>query len=123
MEKVFLLFVIVFAINISICFASTNVTYFYGEPIVINDSNIDILSNEITIDVINSKIKNIFYLKNTSENTISTFFCIPIESREYSITAKNIEIKLNDTNVKRIDSIGEFRNRPIFIMKSKIKRI
>ena len=27
---------------------------------------------------------------------------------------------LNDTNIQRIDSLGEFLNRPIFIMKSKI---
>jgi hypothetical protein len=29
---------------------------------------------------------------------------------------------LDDTNIQRVDSLGEFLNRPIFIMRSKIQK-
>lgn len=98
MKKI-IFFLLVLSINIGYCRASNNITYFYGEPMIVNNSNIEILSNELSIDIINSKINNTFYLKNTSASTISTSFTIPIENKEYSIVANNVEIKLNGTHV------------------------
>ncbi len=99
MKKIFFLLMIVFSFSISVSFAATNVTYFYGEPIKIDDENIEILSNEILIDIINSKIDSIYYLKNNSVDDISTVLSIPLENKDYSITVNNVEIKLNGTSI------------------------
>ena len=42
---------------------------------------------------------------------------------DIGVSTGNDYVELDETNIKRIDDIGEFRNRPIFVMKSKIKRI
>lgn len=104
MKKLFFTFMILFLCSINISFASTNVTYFYGEPIKVDNTNVEILSNELFIDIINSHVSNTFYMKNTSSETIYTILSIPIEHKDFSITANNIEIKLNGTNISFLKS-------------------
>ena len=98
--KLLILLILVGALNFTISNASTFVTYFYLEPIKVESEDIDILSYEILIDSIESKIENTIFLQNTTEKEIETELIIPLENNEYEITIKNLIIKLNDVEVE-----------------------
>lgn len=86
-------------INISFSYASASITYYYGETIKIEDSNVEIISNEITIDTIKSKIENVVFLKNTSNKEINTSITIPLDNKELSISTKALLVKINGVKV------------------------
>ena len=100
MRKLVMLFIIIAVVSFGSVYASNSITYFYGESIEITDSNIDILSNEVTIDVINSKVTNVVLLKNTSDKEIATTIVIPIENKELSVSANNVEILVDGSKVE-----------------------
>ena len=55
---------ILLIISFSNCYASSNITYFYGEALKIENDGVRILSNEVKINTTTSKIENIVLIKN-----------------------------------------------------------
>lgn len=92
--------------------ASTSATYFYEEPIILeNKENIEILSNEIKIDTTSSKIQNIFLLKNTSDKEIKTKVSIKLEDEKLSTTITDLNIEVNNlklTHIEENDGVFSF---------------
>ena len=97
----FILLVILLISN-TISIAASPITYLYLDAIKIDDSNIEIISNEIIIDTVTSKIENTIYLKNTSDKEIEMNLEIPLENEELNISIKNLVIKLNDVQVESV---------------------
>lgn len=83
--------------------AASYATYFYGEPIVIEKGEeIEILSNEISIDIKNSSIKNIFLLKNNLNNDVTSKISIKLENDMLSTSINNLKILVNKLEIKNI---------------------
>lgn len=100
--NVFLIAVIFFFVNHTISFGASSITYLYLDSIKIEDSNIDILSNEILIDTTTSKIEYSINLKNTSDKEIETNLLIPLENEDLNISIKDLVIKLNNVQVEYV---------------------
>lgn len=118
MEKVItgiLISIIIILINCTNSIAASSITYLYLDSIKIEDSNIEILSNEVLIDTTTSKIENTIYLKNTSDKEINFNLDIPLENEELGISIKDLAIKLNDVQVEYVK--GEKGN---YLVKTKI---
>lgn len=113
--KLVLILVLFLLANCTISFGASSITYLYLDSIKINDSNINILSNEILIDTTTSKIENTIYLKNTSDQEIEMDLAIPLENEELNISIKDLIIKLNDVQVEYVK--GEKGN---YIVKTRI---
>lgn len=101
MKKILLTFFLMLLLlsNIKVCNASSYVTYYYGEAIKIENSNVEILSNEITIDLTTSKIDNVILLRNTTNEEINTSIIIPLENQNLSTSINNLSIILNGFKV------------------------
>ena len=96
--------------------AASNITYFYAEPIKIEDENIDIISNELVIDTTTSIITNEFLIENTSMDEVKIKIIFPIENKEFSISVNGLEILLDDTKVEyTVNEDGSF------VVNTKIK--
>ena len=91
-------------LNSTISIGASSITYLYLDAIKIDNSNIEILSNELSIDTTKSKIKNTIKLKNTSNKEIETNLAIPLENKELNISIKNLVIKLNGVKVEYVKS-------------------
>lgn len=98
------IFVILLLISHNICIGATSTTYLYLDAIKIDDSNIEILSNEIVIDTTTSKIENTINLKNTSDKEIEMNLTFPLENEQLGISIKDLVIKLNDVKVEYVKS-------------------
>lgn len=101
MKKILLtiFFVLIFFIKFNVCYSSSYVTYYYGEAIKVEKSDVEILSNEITIDLTTSKINNVVFLKNTTNEEINTSIILPLENQNFSTTINNLSIVLNGFKV------------------------
>ena len=97
----FILIVFLF-VNSSISIGSSSTTYLYLNAIKIEDSNIEILSNELLIDTTTSKIENTINLKNTSDKEIEMNLAFPLENEQLDISIKDLVIKLNDVQVEYV---------------------
>ena len=99
MKKVILIVafaLLFFVINIGNCYASRAITYFYAEGIKIEERDIEIISYEMKIDMLNSKVRVRAFLQNNAETDITTEIEIPIENKELDVTVHNVLFKLND---------------------------
>lgn len=106
--KVILLLLIVLSIN-SICFASSSVTYFYGEGIKIDDKDVEILSYEMNVDQETSKVKNVILLNNNENKDKVIKITLPLENKEYSTTIHDLEILIDGVKVEYIkNDEGEY---------------
>lgn len=110
-----LISLIIILINCTNSIAAGSITYLYLDSIKIEDSKIEILSNEVLIDTTTSKIENTIYLKNTSDKEINFNLDIPLENEELGISIKDLAIKLNDVQVEYVK--GEKGN---YLVKTKI---
>lgn len=97
---IILFIVTIVLLNSTCCYASSSITYFYAEGIKIDNKDIEILSHEVKIDTITSKVKNRTILKNNSAEKIACQIIIPLENKELNIAVKNIEIQLNGEKVQ-----------------------
>ena len=97
-----LILAIFILINCNVSIGASSTTYLYLDSIKVDDSNIEILSNEILIDTVTSKIENTIYLKNTSDKEINLDLAIPLENEDLNISIKNLVIKLNDVQVEYV---------------------
>ena len=113
--KVVLILFLFLLVNYTISFGASSTTYLYLDAIKINDSNIDILSNEIFIDTTTSKIEYLINLKNTSDKEVEMDLAIPLENEELNISIKDLVIKLNDVQVEYVK--GEKGN---YLVKTRI---
>lgn len=94
---IILMMIVIVNINTYVLAASS---YFLGEAIDVKDNeNIEILSNEVTIDTTTSKVKNVMLIKNTSNKEIETKVSMPIGVTDVSNTVENLSIKANEANV------------------------
>ncbi len=122
MKKVILM--VVFAllfmvINIGNCYASSSITYFYAEGIKIEEKDIEIISYEMKIDMLTSKVRVRAFLQNNSETDITTEIAIPIENKELDVTAHNVLFKLNDEVLEnKKNQNGDYVLRTKFNSKS-----
>ncbi len=101
--KIFaILFFFIVAISCTTVYASSSVTYFDGKATIIEDTNnnIQILSNEITINTDTSKVINELILKNTSNEDIITKLTLPLENVELSTSIHDLTIVVNGVKVK-----------------------
>lgn len=87
-------------VNSTISIGSSAITYLYLDAIKIEDSNIEILSDELLIDTTTSKVENTINLKNTSDKEIEMNLVFPLENEQLGISIKNLVIKLNDVQVE-----------------------
>lgn len=87
-------------VNSTISIGSSAITYLYLEAIKIEDSNIEILSDELLIDTTTSKVENTINLKNTSDKEIEMNLVFPLENEQLGISIKDLVIKLNDVQVE-----------------------
>lgn len=112
MKKTLLIFfsiILFLLISTNTAKASTAITYYYGDAIRVEDTNIEVVSDEITIDTTASKIENVVLLKNTTNQEIITNIAIPLENKEMSISINNLSIVINGTNVDYIrNENGEY---------------
>ena len=110
--QLFLMVIVILAISFMFCIkseASTAATYFYGEPILIEDKeNIELISDVINIDVATSKVENTFLIKNTSNKEIKTKASIQLENKDLSTTIKNLEIVMNDLKLEHVEEKKEY---------------
>ena len=90
-------------LNSTNSFGSSSITYLYLDAIKIEDSNIEILSNELLIDTTTSKIENAINIKNTSNKDIELNLAFPLENTELNISIKDLIIKLNDVQVDYVN--------------------
>lgn len=105
---IFLLILFLF-INSTISTSASSITYLYLDAIKIDNSNIEILSDEISIDTTTSKIENTLNVKNTSDKEIEMNLVFPLENEELNIFIKNLVIKLNDVQVEyEKDDSGQY---------------
>lgn len=104
--------------------AASYATYFYGEPIVIEKSeNIEILSNEVSIDTEKSTINNLFILKNNANNEVTTKISVKLADTKLSTSINNLKIidnKAEITNISKADGKYIFS---VKIPKNEGKRI
>ena len=102
-EKKILLFLFIFiGILIVTCKvnASSGTTYFYGEPLSIEkQDDIEILLNELKIDAENSRIKNIFLIKNIQNQPVETRIEMLLENKDLSTTINSLEILVNNSPI------------------------
>ena len=101
--KIFaILFFFIVAISCTTVYASSSVTYFDGKATIIEDTNnnIQILSNEITINTDTSKVINELILKNTSKEDIITKLTLPLENVELSTSIHDLRIVVNGAKVQ-----------------------
>ena len=104
--------------------AASYATYFYGEPIVIEKSeNIEILSNEVSIDTKNSTINNLFILKNNSNNDVTTKIFVKLEDTRLSTSINNLKIIDNKTEITNISKADGKYIFSVKIPKNEGKRI
>lgn len=97
----FFLIVILIIGNIN-SYASTSATFFDGKiPKISDTQNIEILSNDIKIDTINSTINNTLILKNTSNNKITTNIDFPLENKELSTSVSDVQINVNNLDITK----------------------
>ena len=97
-----LILAIFILINCNVSIGASSTTYLYLDSIKVDDYNIEILTNEILIDTVTSKIENTIYLKNTSDKEINLDLAIPLENEDLNISIKNLVIKLNDVQVEYV---------------------
>ena len=97
-----LIWIIFLFINSTISIGSSATTYLYLNAIKIEDSNIEILSNELLIDTTTSKIENTINLKNTSNKEIEMNLDFPLENEQLGISIKDLIIKLNNVPVEYV---------------------
>lgn len=98
------IFIIFLFISNTISIGSSSTTYLYLDTLKIDDSNIEVLSNEITIDTTTSKIENIINLKNISNTEIELNLSFPLENEELGISIRDLTIKLNGVQVDYVKS-------------------
>ena len=102
-------------LNSTNSFGSSSITYLYLDAIKIEDSNIEILSNELLIDTTTSKIENAINIKNTSDKDIELNLAFPLENTELNISIKDLIINLNDVQVDYVNN-----NKGTYLVKTKI---
>ena len=106
---IILLLISFFMINTTFSVAANSVTYLYLDAVKIENNDIEIISDEITIDTTTSKVENTILLKNTSDKEIETEILIPLENEDLSIAIKDLIIKLNDVQVDYVrNDNGEY---------------
>ena len=110
----FVLIIFLF-LNSTNSFGSSSITYLYLDAIKIEDSNIEILSNELLIDTTTSKIENAINIKNTSDKDIELNLAFPLENTELNISIKDLIINLNDVQVDYVNN-----NKGTYLVKTKI---
>ena len=110
-----LISIVVLLINYTNSIGASSTTYLYLDSIKIEDSNIEMLSNEIYIDTTTSKIENTINLKNTSDKEIEMNLDIPLENEKLNISIKDLTIKLNGVQVEYVKDEKEN-----YIIKTKI---
>lgn len=98
------IFIIFLFISNTISIGSSSTTYLYLDTLKIDDSNIEVLSNEIAIDTTTSKIENIINLKNISNTEIEINLSFPLENEELGISIRDLTIKLNGVQVDYVKS-------------------
>lgn len=98
------IFIIFLLISSTISIGSSSTTYLYLDTLKIDDSNIEVLSNEIAIDTTTSKIENIINLKNISNTEIEINLSFPLENEELGISIRDLTIKLNGVQVDYVKS-------------------
>jgi len=95
--------IVMSCILIMLCFClvpTYAVTYFVGESVQIEDTEKwEILSNEVDIDTINSKVKNVVLLRNKTNKTIEQEVPIQLEDVALSTKVENLSIKVNQAKV------------------------
>lgn len=109
------IFVVFLFININISIGASTTTYLYMETLKIEDSNIEILSNELLIDTTTSKIENTINLKNTSNKDIEINLEFPLENEQLGISIRDLVIKLNNIQVEYVKN-----DEGKFIIKTRI---
>lgn len=115
-KSIILLFMLLSLLSCStISIGASNITYFYFSPMKIENPNIEMVSNEITIDTITSKIDNTILLQNISNEEIETDFIIPIDNPQFSIFSKDVKIELNEVEVNYLK-----KDDGNYIVKTKI---
>ena len=83
--------------------ASTAATYFYGEPIIIeNKENVEMLLNEVTVNIVESKVDNVFFLKNKASNETKTKLTIKLEDEKLNTSIENLSIIVNNLKISHI---------------------
>lgn len=112
---IILLLISFFMINTTFSAAANSTTYFYLDAVKIENNDIEIISDEITIDTTTSKVENTILLKNTSDKEIETDILIPLENEDLSISIKDLIIELNDVQVEYIKN-----DNGKYIVKTKI---
>ena len=110
----FVLIIFLF-LNSTISIGASSTTYLYLETVKIEETNIEILSDEILIDTTTSKIENTINLKNTSNKEIEMNLAIPLENEELNISIKDLVIKLNGVQVEYVKG-----NEGKYLVKTRI---
>ena len=103
-KKLFTIFIFILLLYIcsTISVGVSSATYLDLDSVKIDDSNIEILSDEILIDTTTSKIENTINLKNTSDKEIEMDLAFPLENEELNLLIRDLVIKLNGTLVEYV---------------------
>lgn len=84
--------------------AATNVNYFYGEIIQLeNSENTQLLLNEVKIDAENSNIKNEFIIKNNNSKKLFTKAKIKLEDPNLGLAINNLSIVVNSFKISNYE--------------------
>lgn len=84
--------------------AATNVNYFYGEIIQLeNSENTQLLLNEVKIDAENSNIKNEFIIKNNNSEKLFTKAKIKLEDPNLGLAINNLSIVVNSFKISNYE--------------------
>lgn len=76
-------------------------TYFDGKSIQVEKmEKWDILSNEVTIDTVNSSVKYVFLLQNTTNTSIEQEVNIQLENTTLATKVEDVSIVVNQANVQ-----------------------
>lgn len=123
MKKIPILCILIVLLISSICIAKS-VTYYDGQAIVLeNHEDIEILSNEVIIDTINSNIYNTIILKNIGNNKVETKVRIKLEDNILSTKIHDLSIKTNGTNIEYSKDENGIYSFEIEIPKNEGKKI
>lgn len=95
--------------------------YFKGEGIsnLSKNSEVNLISNNVTIDIEKEKITNEFIIQNALNAEKAYTFSIPLANKQTGTTAENVEIKINKTKVE--PKIEERDNKVYYTIATKMQ--